>query len=150
MVAKISTPNSMLAALNYNENKVKMSKAICLHAEGFLLDTNELSFTQKAKGFERLNERNETAKTKTLHISLNFDPSEKLSETKLKILLRPISMKLVLKTNPIWFINTTTLAIRTSTSSRPQSGKMELESIRTISDVINRRRQEKKLKQNSI
>ncbi|MCA6438892.1 MAG: relaxase/mobilization nuclease domain-containing protein [Chitinophagaceae bacterium] len=74
----------MLAALNYNENKVKMSKAICLHAEGFLLDTNELSFTQKAKGFERLNERNERAKTKTLHISLNFDPSEKLSETKLK------------------------------------------------------------------
>ncbi|MFW1442921.1 relaxase/mobilization nuclease domain-containing protein, partial [Vibrio parahaemolyticus] len=48
------------------------------------MDTNELSFTQKAKGFERLNERNERAKTKTLHISLNFDPSEKLSETKLK------------------------------------------------------------------
>lgn len=83
MVAKITTPSRILAALNYNENKVKLGKAKCIHANGFLQELKDLSFTQKLNGFERLNQRNERAKTKTLHISLNFDPSEKISIGKL-------------------------------------------------------------------
>ncbi len=77
-------PERLIAALLYNENKVAKGKAICLHAEGFLRDANEMNVKQKTQGFERLNCRNERAKTKTLHISLNFDPSEKLSNEKLK------------------------------------------------------------------
>lgn len=84
MVAKITTPGHLLKALYYNENKVTNGKAVCLHAGGFLRDANEMTVNQKAKGFERLNERNERAKTKTLHISLNFDPSEKLTDAQLK------------------------------------------------------------------
>ncbi|MEO8171453.1 MAG: relaxase/mobilization nuclease domain-containing protein [Sediminibacterium sp.] len=53
-----------MKALYYNENKVAKGKAVCLHAGGFL--------------------RDERAKTKTLHISLNFDPSEKPSDAQLK------------------------------------------------------------------
>lgn len=83
MVAKITTPARILAALNYNENKVKQGKAQCIDANGFLPELHELSFTQKLHGFERLNQRNERAQTKTLHISLNFDPSERLSKNKL-------------------------------------------------------------------
>ncbi len=83
MVAKITTPARILAALNYNENKVKQGKAQCIDANGFLHELHELSFNQKLHGFERLNQRNERAQTKTLHISLNFDPSEKLSKNKL-------------------------------------------------------------------
>lgn len=74
----------MMAALRYNENKVKNGKAVCIHSNGFLRDTSELTFAQKVSGFERLNCRNERAKTKTLHISLNFDPSEKLSTSKMQ------------------------------------------------------------------
>lgn len=74
----------MMAALRYNENKVKNGKAVCIHSDGFLRDTSELTFAQKVSGFERLNCRNERAKTKTLHISLNFDPSEKLSTEKMQ------------------------------------------------------------------
>lgn len=83
MVAKITTPKKIIAALNYNENKVKQDKAECLYAGNFLKDAQQMSFYQKQKGFDRLNELNERATTKTLHVSLNFDPSEKLSNDKL-------------------------------------------------------------------
>jgi hypothetical protein len=83
MVAKITTPKSIEAALNYNEKKVQKGNAVCLCAANYLKDANELNFYQKLAGFERLNSLNERATTKTLHVSLNFNPSEKLSENKL-------------------------------------------------------------------
>lgn len=83
MVAKITTPKSIEAALNYNEKKVQKGVAVCLHAANYLKDSKEMNFYQKLAGFERLNSLNDRATTKTLHVSLNFDPSEKLSENKL-------------------------------------------------------------------
>lgn len=83
MVAKITTPKSIEAALNYNEKKVQKGKAICLHAANYLKDEKGMNFYQKLAGFERLNSLNERATTKTLHVSLNFSPSEKLQDDKL-------------------------------------------------------------------
>ena len=83
MVAKITTPKNIEAALNYNEKKVQKGNAVCLHAANYLKDAKEMNFYQKLSGFERLNSLNERATTKTLHVSLNFDPSEKLPESKL-------------------------------------------------------------------
>ncbi len=83
MVAKITIPKSIEAALNYNEKKVQKGAAVCLHAANYLKDAKGMNFYQKLNGFERLNSLNERATTKTLHVSLNFDPSEKLPENKL-------------------------------------------------------------------
>ncbi|MBY0479095.1 MAG: relaxase/mobilization nuclease domain-containing protein [Chitinophagaceae bacterium] len=83
MVAKITTPKSIEAALNYNEKKVQKGNAVCLHAANYLKEAKNMNFYQKLSGFERLNSLNERATTKTLHVSLNFDPSEKLSENQL-------------------------------------------------------------------
>lgn len=83
MVAKITTPKSIEAALNYNEKKVQKGNAVCLQATNYLKEAKEMNFYQKLAGFERLNSLNERATTKTLHVSLNFDPSEKLAENKL-------------------------------------------------------------------
>lgn len=83
MVAKITTPKSIEATLNYNEKKVQNGNAICLHAANYLNEAKYMNFYQKLNGFERLNSLNERATTKTLHVSLNFDPSEKLSNNKL-------------------------------------------------------------------
>jgi hypothetical protein len=83
MVAKITTPKSIEAALNYNEKKVQNRNAVCLHAANYLNEPQHMNFYQKLIGFERLNSLNERATTKTLHVSLNFDPSEKLPENKL-------------------------------------------------------------------
>lgn len=71
------------AALNYNEAKVQQGKAVCLQASNYLREAHEMNFHQKLDGFRRLNELNERATTKTIHISLNFDPSEKLADSKL-------------------------------------------------------------------
>lgn len=83
MVAKITTPKSIEAALNYNEKKVQKGKAVCLDAANYLKDAKGMNFYQKLAGFERLNSLNERATTKTLHVSLNFSPNEKLGDDKL-------------------------------------------------------------------
>jgi len=83
MVAKITIPHRIQDALNYNEKKVQQGKAVCIAASGYLLDHEKMNFYQKLAGFENLNSRNERATTKTIHVSLNFDPSEKLSAERL-------------------------------------------------------------------
>lgn len=83
MVAKITTPTTIGRALNYNEKKVQKGVATCLYAGNFLKDTNDLNFHEKLARFKALIELNTRAKTNTLHISLNFDPTEHFCHEKL-------------------------------------------------------------------
>lgn len=83
MVAKITIPKSLEAALNYNEKKVQKGVAKCLYAGNYLQDVGKMNFYQKLHGFEINNRLNKVATTKTLHVSLNFDPSEKHKDDKL-------------------------------------------------------------------
>lgn len=84
MVTKITSPHSIKRALNYNEKKVQKGDAECIHAKNFLKDTDKMNFHQKLKRFDDLIALNDRAKkSNTLHISLNFDPSEKLDKEKL-------------------------------------------------------------------
>src|SRR5665647_675105 len=83
MVAKITIPKSIDAALNYNEKKVQKGVAQCLYAANYLNEAENMNFYQKMDGFEKHNRLNKMATTKTLHVSLNFDPSEKLSNSRL-------------------------------------------------------------------
>lgn len=84
MVARIKTPNSIVRALNYNEQKVKQGHAILLQAVNYLKDADKLSFNNKLKRFQDLMALNERAKTNSLHISLNFDNADKLSTEQFK------------------------------------------------------------------
>jgi len=79
MVAKITIGKSVRGILNYNENKVKESQAQCITASGYGMEHEDLSFYQKLNRLENLQEKNGRVKTNSVHISLNFDPSEKLS-----------------------------------------------------------------------
>jgi hypothetical protein len=83
MVVKITTPYSVTKALNYNEKKVQKGVASCLCAANFLKDVGALHFGEKLRRFKALNDLNTRAKTNTLHISLNFDPAEKLPRERL-------------------------------------------------------------------
>ena len=83
MVAKITFPKRVAAALNYNESKVANGKAVCLAAMNYLRDAEDMNFYQKLGGLQHHHALNERATTKTLHVSLNFDPSEKLSDERL-------------------------------------------------------------------
>ncbi len=83
MVAKIKSGKSIRGVLQYNEQKVKEGMAQCIGATGFGLEADDLNFYQKLARFEKLLEKNPRVKTNALHISLNFDPSEKFSKEKL-------------------------------------------------------------------
>lgn len=83
MVSKITFPDNLLDALNYHEQKVQKGKAELLLAENFLPEKDRLNFYDKLHRFNDQMERNTRAKTKLLHVSLNFDPSENLSNKEL-------------------------------------------------------------------
>lgn len=76
MVPEITTPHSLKRALNYNEKKVQKGQAELIHAANFLKLPGEMNFYDKLERFEKQMELNDRAKTKTIHISLNFHPSE--------------------------------------------------------------------------
>lgn len=83
MVAKITVPNSVKRALNYNEQKLKEGKAECIYANKFLKEASQLNFYEKLSRFEKLIALNKRATTNTVHISLNFGLNEKLEKEKL-------------------------------------------------------------------
>ncbi len=88
MVARINTGKSISKALNYNEKKVANGKAECIFASGFIKDVNRLNFYDKLHHFERLISLNERTTINTLHVSLNFDSSDKINNEKLKAIAR--------------------------------------------------------------
>lgn len=84
MVVRITSPHSLQKALNYNEQKCQKEKAVCIFAGNYLLEANQMNFHQKMERMQNLIARNERSKkSNTLHISLNFAPSEKFTEAKL-------------------------------------------------------------------
>lgn len=82
MVPQIKHPQSISRALNYNENKVDKEQATLLHAANFLKRGEEMNFHEKLERFQKLMALNDRAKTKVMHVSLNFHPddSPKLSK----------------------------------------------------------------------
>lgn len=76
MVAIIKTGHSIRAMLNYNENKIKEGKAECIGQQNYPVDADRLTYAMKLNRLERQCKLNENVKRNTVHISLNFDPSE--------------------------------------------------------------------------
>jgi hypothetical protein len=83
MVAKITVPNSIKRALNYNEQKMKEGAAECIYAHNFLKEAEQLNFYEKLNRFEKLISLNKRASTNTVHISLNFGLNEKIEKNRL-------------------------------------------------------------------
>lgn len=76
MVAIIKTGRSIERILNYNENKVKIGVAKCIGEKNFILGKDEMNTKMKLNFFQKQIELNERATRNSVHISLNFDPSE--------------------------------------------------------------------------
>lgn len=84
MVAVIKTGHSIHRILNYNENKVKEGVAEIISAINYPMDVEQLSFTNKLNRLKNQAALNENVSRNSVHISLNFDPSEKLSKEQLQ------------------------------------------------------------------
>ena len=83
MVSIIKTSHSIRSILNYNENKVKTGVAECIGAGNYPVDVDKMSDAMKLNRFTKRLELNENAKRNSVHLSLNFDPSENHSKEKL-------------------------------------------------------------------
>jgi hypothetical protein len=84
MVAIIHNSSSLRNALHYNENKVKQGVANFIHSGNYPKDTGLLGFSDKINRLERQAALNQQTKINSVHVSLNFDPSDKLNTEKLK------------------------------------------------------------------
>lgn len=83
MVAIIKTGHSIHNIFNYNENKVKQGVAECIGEGNYPVDVNKMSTTMKLNRFLKQTALNDNVKRNSVHISLNFDPSENYSKEKL-------------------------------------------------------------------
>ena len=84
MVAIIKTGHSINRILNYNENKVQQGVAECIGAGNYPVDIDKMVFTMKLNRFLKQADLNENVKRNSVHISLNFDVTEKgMSKEKL-------------------------------------------------------------------
>ncbi|MFH7017353.1 relaxase/mobilization nuclease domain-containing protein [Flavobacterium sp. FlaQc-47] len=83
MVAIIKTGHSLHKVFYYNENKVKERVAECIGAGNYPIDVDKMGVTVKLNRFLKQLELNENVKRNSVHISINFDPSENYSKEKL-------------------------------------------------------------------
>lgn len=83
MVAIIKTGYSIYKVFYYNENKVKENVAKCIGAGNYPIDADKMGLTVKLNRFLKQLELNENVKRNSVHISINFDPSENHSKEKL-------------------------------------------------------------------
>jgi hypothetical protein len=88
MVARIKIKDALTANFFYNENKVKEGAAECLVAENFPADLEQLSERQRLHFLRKVAALNEDIRVNSVHISLNFDPSENHTPEHLKEIAR--------------------------------------------------------------
>ncbi|RYD98990.1 MAG: relaxase [Sphingobacteriales bacterium] len=88
MVAVISTGHSVRRILNYNENKVREGCAQCIGEGNYPTAVEDMDFTMKLNRLVRQNALNANVKRNSVHISLNFDPSEQYPAEKLMEIAR--------------------------------------------------------------
>ena len=113
MVAVINNSSSLRNVLHYNENKIKADVAKLILASGFAKDADDLSFSDKIRTFQKLTELNERTKVNSVHISLNFDPSESFTKSGLVKSQRRTWIRLAFPISRIWSTNITTQGIHT-------------------------------------
>ena len=84
MVAVIKTGHSIHRIVNYNENKVKEGVAKCISAANYPMEEDKLSLKNKLNRLLKQAALNTSVSRNSVHVSLNFDPSEKHSKEKLE------------------------------------------------------------------
>jgi len=99
MRPRIEPSESIVKSLMYNEQKVTIHQAECIFAGNFLKDIDQLTWDDKVLRFERRQQLNERVTT-SQHISLNFDPADKLSNEKMQAIARTYMKELGFERQP--------------------------------------------------
>ncbi len=94
MVAVIKTGSSLRRVINYNEQKVNAGVAVCILAANYPKDVELLTLTNKLNRLLNQAALNENVTRNSVHISLNFDPAEKLSPDQLRVIAETYMQKI--------------------------------------------------------
>lgn len=101
MVAVINTGHSLRSIFYYNENKVSAGTALCIAEGNYPVDIDKMTPSFKMNLFLKQLELNENVTRNSVHISLNFDPSETaLSKEKLVEIAHTYMQKIGFGTQP--------------------------------------------------
>jgi hypothetical protein len=103
MRVQIKPCKSVRVTLRYHENKVARGRAWCLYSDNFLKDTDQLTLADKAYHFQRLVSLNDNITKPIVHVSLNFHPSQQLSDQQLQGIARDFMEKWGFKDQP-WLV----------------------------------------------
>jgi ribosomal protein S24E len=94
MLPKIGRSQEMAETLAYNEEKLAAGQARCLAAGNFVKDVKDLTWEDKLYHFTRLTSLNEKIIKPGMHISLNFHPTDRLSDAQLVEISREYLQKM--------------------------------------------------------
>jgi len=94
MVTVIHQSESLHNAVNYNEQKLQQGVASCLLAVNYPKDPEEMNFYQKLHRLTNQAALRPRTKVNSVHISINFEPSEKLSSETLKAIAQTYMQRL--------------------------------------------------------
>jgi len=83
MRPKIETSHNIARSLMYNEKKVSQQQAECLYAANYLKQLSDLTVADKLRRLQRRMQLNDRVTT-NLHITLNFDPADNLTNDRMK------------------------------------------------------------------
>jgi Relaxase/Mobilisation nuclease domain len=100
MVAVIKTGHSIHRIVNYNENKVKEGVAECISAANYPKDADKLSLNNKLNRFLNQAALNTNVSRNSVHVSLNFDPSENHSKEKLEAIANTYMERIGFRNQP--------------------------------------------------
>ncbi len=84
MVAVINTGNSIRNIFLYNEQKMEEGVAECILAANYPLDLEKMSQSHRLNRLLRQAELNKNVHENSVHISLNFAPTERFSNDQLQ------------------------------------------------------------------
>lgn len=87
-------------ALSYNEAKVRSGKAELILASRYGCAAGDLSFSQKLKRFTVLNDNCVTSSFNTVHISLNFSPTDTVDTEQMQLIARDYMQALGFEKQP--------------------------------------------------
>lgn len=99
MRPKITSSHSITRSLRYNEEKIGLGKAECILAANFVKDLSHLSFEDKLYRFKHRMELNDKVST-SLHITLNFDPLDQLSNDRMTAIAKQYMKDIGFKWQP--------------------------------------------------
>jgi Relaxase/Mobilisation nuclease domain len=100
MVAVIKTGHSIHRIVNYNENKVREGVAECISAANYPKDADKLSLRNKLNRLVNQCALNTNVSRNSVHVSLNFDPSENHSKEKLETIANTYMERIGLGNQP--------------------------------------------------